>query len=57
MTLSPNMQKLFVGAVLYAAYGALVFMGKVPAADFVETTKLGLEGLGLYHVTKSASQS
>jgi hypothetical protein len=60
--ISPVTQKLLVGGVLFAAWSYLVYTGKVPATDYVENIKIGLGGLGLYHVvtnsgTKKADDS
>lgn len=56
-TISPPVQKLIVGGVLFAAWSYLVYTGKVPATDYVENIKIGLGGLGLYHVvTNTASK-
>jgi hypothetical protein len=49
-TLTPAAQKMVVGGVLFAAWSYLVYTGKVPATDYVENIKIGLGGLGLYHV-------
>ncbi|OBR52314.1 hypothetical protein [Paraburkholderia tropica] len=55
--ISPVGQKLIVGGVLFAAWSYLVYTGKVPATDYVENIKIGLGGLGLYHVvTNTASK-
>lgn len=53
MKLSPQVQKMAVGGVLFAAWSYLVYTGKVPATDYVENIKIGLGGLGLYHVVTS----
>ena len=53
LSLSPQSQKLVVGAVLFGAWTYLVVTGKVPATDYVENVKIGLAGLGLYHVATS----
>lgn len=48
--ISPNAQKMLVGAALFGAWTYLVVTGKVQATDYVENIKIGLGGLGLYHV-------
>lgn len=48
--ISASTQKLIVGAVLFGAWTYLVVTGKVAATDYVENIKIGLGGLGLYHV-------
>ena len=53
--ISPAVQKLIVGGVLFAAWSYLVYTGKVPATDYVENIKIGLGGLGLYHVVTNAT--
>lgn len=53
--LTPATQKLLVGGVLFAAWSYLVYSGKVPATDYVENIKIGLGGLGLYHVVTNAT--
>jgi hypothetical protein len=53
--ISPVTQKLIVGGVLFAAWSYLVYTGKVPATDYVENIKIGLGGLGLYHVVTNAA--
>ncbi|MEX3914915.1 hypothetical protein AB4Y43_01525 [Paraburkholderia sp. BR10872] len=57
MNLSPTVQKLLVGAVLFGAWSALVFMGKVAPTDYVENIKILLGGLGLYHVTTGPARA
>lgn len=52
---SPVTQKLLVGGVLFAAWSYLVYTGKVPATDYVENIKIGLGGLGLYHVVTNST--
>ena len=56
-TVSPSMQKMLVGAVLFAAWSYLVFTGKVSATDYVENLKLGLGALGLYHVSTAPARA
>jgi hypothetical protein len=53
--ISPVTQKLIVGGVLFAAWSYLVYTGKVPATDYVENIKIGLGGLGLYHVVTNST--
>lgn len=53
--ISPVTQKLLVGGVLFAAWSYLVYTGKVPATDYVENIKIGLGGLGLYHVVTNST--
>ncbi|MFL9904698.1 hypothetical protein PQR71_42335 [Paraburkholderia fungorum] len=53
--ISPVAQKLIVGGVLFAAWSYLVYTGKVPATDYVENIKIGLGGLGLYHVVTNST--
>lgn len=53
--ISPVTQKLLVGGVLFAAWSYLVYTGKVPATDYVENIKIGLGGLGLYHVVTNSA--
>lgn len=53
--ITPVGQKLIVGGVLFAAWSYLVYTGKVPATDYVENIKIGLGGLGLYHVVTNVS--
>lgn len=48
--ISPATQKLLVGAALFGAWTYLVVTGKVAPTDYVENIKIGLGGLGLYHV-------
>lgn len=55
--ISPSTQKLIVGGVLFAAWSYLVYTGKVPATDYVENIKIGLGGLGLYHVVTNTSKT
>ena len=50
--LSPNGQKMLVGAVLFGAWAYLVYTGKADASSFVDYIKDGLIGLGLYHTLK-----
>lgn len=50
MNLSPQMQKMAVAGVLFAAWSYLVYTGKVPAGDYVDHIKTGLGALGLYHI-------
>ncbi|HVM95561.1 MAG TPA: hypothetical protein VMT89_04190 [Candidatus Acidoferrales bacterium] len=57
MNLSPTVQKLLVGAVLFAAWSYLVFSGKVAATDYVENIKMGLGALGLYHVSTAPARA
>lgn len=54
---SPTMQKLLVGGVLFAAWSYLVFTNKVSATDYVENLKLGLGALGLYHVSTAPARA
>jgi len=56
-TLSGQTQKLLIGAVLYGAWAYMVYLGKADVQDFLETTKLGLYGVGLYHVAKVGSDN
>jgi hypothetical protein len=56
-TISPSMQKMLVGAVLFAAWSYLVFSGKVSATDYVENLKMGLGALGLYHVSTAPARA
>jgi hypothetical protein len=53
--LSPATQKMLIGGVLFAAWSYLVYTGKVPATDYVENIKIGLGGLGLYHVVTNST--
>ena len=53
--ITPVGQKLIVGGVLFAAWSYLVYTNKVPATDYVENIKIGLGGLGLYHVVTNAT--
>lgn len=50
--LSPNTQKMLIGAVLFGAWAYLVYTGKTDASSFVDYIKDGLIGLGLYHTLK-----
>ncbi|VWC89649.1 hypothetical protein BLA17378_04478 [Burkholderia aenigmatica] len=50
--LSPNTQKMLIGAVLFGAWAYLVYTGKADASSFVDYIKDGLIGLGLYHTLK-----
>jgi len=54
-TFSANSQKLLVGAVLFGAWGYLVYVGKSDASSFVDYIKDGLIGLGLYHTLRPSS--
>ncbi|MBD3814562.1 MAG: hypothetical protein IE917_20600 [Betaproteobacteria bacterium] len=36
-------------ALLFAAWFALVLVGKAPAGDFVSAIGMGLTGLGIFH--------
>lgn len=46
----------FLAAVLcFAAWGALVLMGKAPAAEFVFALGQALVGLGVYHASTSGT--
>lgn len=54
MNLTPTVQKMLIGAVLFGAWSYLVFTGKVASTDYVENIKILLGGLGLYHVTQRA---
>lgn len=56
-TISPTMQKMMVGAVLFAAWSYLVFTGKVAATDYVENIKMGLGALGMYHVATAPARA
>lgn len=51
------MQKMLVGAVLFAAWSYLVFTNKVSATDYVENLKMGLGALGLYHVSTAPARA
>lgn len=53
--LSPNGQKMLVGAVLFGAWAYLVYTGKADASSFVDYIKDGLIGLGLYHTLKPSA--
>ena len=55
--ITPVGQKLIIGGVLFAAWSYLVYTGKVPATDYVENIKIGLGGLGLYHVATNTAKS
>ncbi|WP_321913605.1 hypothetical protein [Paraburkholderia sp. J11-2] len=55
--ISPTVQKMLVGAVLFAAWSYLVFTGRVPATDYVENLKIGLTALGLYHVSTAPARA
>jgi hypothetical protein len=57
MNLSPAVQKMLIGAVLFGAWSALVFTGKVAPTDYVENIKILLGGLGLYHVTTGPARA
>jgi hypothetical protein len=54
---SPTLQKLLVGGVLFAAWSYLVFTGKVSASDYVENVKIALGGLGMYHVATAPARA
>lgn len=56
-TISPTLQKLLVGGVLFGAWSYLVFTGKVSPADYVENIKIALGGLGLYHVATAPARA
>ena len=56
MNLTPTVQKMLIGAVLFGAWSYLVFTGKVASTDYVENIKILLGGLGLYHVTQAATK-
>lgn len=56
-TISPSMQKMLVGAVLFGAWSYLVFTNKVSATDYVENLKMGLGALGLYHVSTAPARA
>jgi hypothetical protein len=57
MNLSPTVQKMLIGAILFGAWSYLVFTGKVGSADYVENIKILLGGLGLYHVTTGPARA
>lgn len=57
MNLSPTVQKMLIGAVLFGAWSYLVFTGKVASGDYVENIKILLSGLGLYHVTTGPARA
>lgn len=46
-------EKILIAAALFIAWGALVFLGKAPAADYVVALRDALLGLGVFQAASS----
>jgi hypothetical protein len=47
-------EKVLIAAALFIAWGALVFLGKAPAPDFVVALRDALIGLGIFQAAASS---
>ena len=49
--------KFLAAILLFGAWGGLVLMHMTPVNDFVDTVRLALEALGIYHVILPTTQN